>query len=223
MDAARAQQYLTLSWRSASEALGAMQSIRERRVEEGIDPRGRPRDQDQDLLRAMLVFACAGVDAAMKALIEDALPTLAGAGEVVQETLDRFAQRYMAPGGVLNPGALATVLAHAESPRVAIIQEFIDDLTGGSLQSSEQLKSVCAALGIRDDELYRDIADLGPVFRARNEIVHELDLSPEGRFNRRQRPIGEMVGMANQAFDVAQRVINEVVEALEEEGQPPAE
>jgi hypothetical protein len=50
--------------------------------------------------------------------------------------------------------------------------------------------------------------------------VHELDLSPEGWFNRRQRPIGEMVGMANQAFDVAQRVINAVVESLDSEEAP---
>ena len=74
----RAQAYLSLAHDSAKEALNAMQSLRaERRAAGGLAPQGRTSDQDQDLLRAMLVFACAGVDAAMKTLIEDALPRLA--------------------------------------------------------------------------------------------------------------------------------------------------
>lgn len=71
----RPQRYLDLAHESANEALQAMHSLREQRFKAMKATRGgRTSDQDQDLLRAMLVFASAGADAAMKSLIRDALP-----------------------------------------------------------------------------------------------------------------------------------------------------
>lgn len=212
---ARAQQYLLSAWKSASEALTAMQTLREkRRREGGLKPGGRTSDQDQDLLRAMLVFSCAGVDAAIKALIEDALAELADFNEHVQKKLDQFGERYLADAGGVSVKSLAKVLGHADSPRDALIQQFIDDLTGGSLQSADQLQTVCGALGLNDAELRKDVDALADVFRARNQIIHELDLTAEGWFARRQRAMKAMVTMANDALVVSQQVLNLVSEAL---------
>src|SRR5207244_315276 len=73
----RAAQYVTLARQSGGRALDAMDELRSaRRAAGGQAQTGQTSDQDQDLLRGMLVFSCAGVDAAMKALIEDSLPTL---------------------------------------------------------------------------------------------------------------------------------------------------
>jgi hypothetical protein len=212
---ARAQQYLLSARKSAAQALAAMKDLREKRKEEqGLLPGGRTSDQDQDLLRAMLVFSCAGVDAAMKALIEDALPDLADMDPAVQGKLDQFAERYLADGGAVSSKSLARVLGHAGSPRQALVQQFIQDLTGGSLQSSEQLQTVSGALGVTDPDLRRGADELNAVFRARNQIIHELDLTAEGWFNRRQRAMRHMVDMANDALNVAQGIINSVCENL---------
>lgn len=145
----RAAAYLRSAHESASFVFEAMCQLRGQR-RQSEERRGRPSDEDQDLLRAMLVFACAGLDAAMKALIRDALPALADAHPPVQERLDDFAAKYLAEGGTVSSKALAKVLAHAGSPRQAVVEAFVADLTGGSLQSAQELLRVCDALGIKD-------------------------------------------------------------------------
>ena len=208
----RPQRYLDLAHESANEALQAMHSLREQRFKAMKATRGgRTSDQDQDLLRAMLVFASAGADAAMKSLIRDALPVLADMNEAVQRKLDDFAESHLSDAGSVSPKTLARVLGHAVSPRQAIVEEFILDLTGGSLQSSEQLGLVCGALGIEDPELRKRVRDLSDVFHARNEIIHEMDLAgEEERSTRRQRKIESMVAMADDALQVAQDIVNAI-------------
>jgi hypothetical protein len=55
----------------------------------------------------MLVFACAGVDAAMKALIREALPRVADMNPAVQAKLDAFAATHLSDGGAVRTRALA--------------------------------------------------------------------------------------------------------------------
>jgi hypothetical protein len=163
----------------------------------------------------MLVFACAGVDAAMKTLIRDALPVLADLNPAIQKKLDKFAVEHLSDAGAVSPRALASVLSHADSPRQALVEGFVQDLTGGSLQSAEELDRICEAFGIEDKDLRRDVNSLGDVFRARNEIIHELDLNPSpGGRTRREREIRSMTAMANKALGTAQRIVNAVSEAL---------
>lgn len=86
-------------------------------------------------------------------------------------------------------------------------------LTGSSLQSAEEVDKVAAALGIDDGELRRRITGLRPLFVARNEISHELDLQrPErqGDRARRTRSIGPTKDLCHEGLDVGQLVINAV-------------
>jgi hypothetical protein len=210
----RAAAYLRFAHESASFVFEAMRQLRDQR-RQGGERRGTTSDQDQDLLRAMLVFACAGLDAAMKALIRDALPALADAHPPVQERLDDFAAKYLAEGGSVSSKALAKVLAHAGSPRQAIVEAFVAELTGGSLQSAQELLRVCDALGIKDSNLEKQILALQNAFTARNEIVHELDLGHEqGTRRRRPRTINEMVGHTDGLFAVGCEVVNRTTESL---------
>jgi hypothetical protein len=95
------------------------------------------------------------------------------------------------------------------------VEEFILTLTGGSLQSSEQLGLVCGALGIEDAELRKLVRNPSDLFAARNEIIHEMDLAgEEARSTRRQRKIEGMVSMANDALQVAQDIVNAIGVAL---------
>lgn len=72
---------------------------------------------------------------------------------------------------------------------------------------------VAGALGIDDKSLRKQIADLKPLFVARNEISHELDLqSPEkpGDRTRRSRPITQTKSICYSGFEVGQLIVNEV-------------
>lgn len=212
----RAQTYLLRAQESSNEILHAVHSLREQRVRrDKLSTAGRPNEQEQDLLRAMLVSACAGVDAAIKTLIRDALPQLADQSAEVQERLDEFAERLLSEAGVVSPRVLAKVLAHEVSPRTAIVESMTLELTGGSLQSADQLLSVCASFGIQDKELTNQILGIKDTFVARNEIVHEMDMSTEeDRWTRRLRSMVPMMGMADRALGIAQEIINRVAEVL---------
>lgn len=216
---ARAQTYLRRSQESANEILQAVHSLREQRVvRDKLSTAGRPNEQEQDLLRAMLVAACAGVDAAIKTLIRDALPELADQSAEVQSKLDEFAQRFLSEAGVVSPKAIARVLAHEVSPRTAIVESMTFELTGGSLQSADQLLNVCASFGIQDKDLTKQVLGTKDAFVARNEIVHEMDMSTEeNRWTRRLRSMAPMISLANGVLSVGQEIINRVGEALGEE------
>jgi hypothetical protein len=212
----RAGQYLILAHRSAGEALAAMHSLRSaRRGASGRGPSGRTSDQDQDLLRAMLVFACAGLDASMKALVEDALPTLFDRRSVSQEQLDTFATRHLGQGSG-DASRTALMLAHPVSPRQALIEAYVRDLTGSSLQSVEELHKVRAALGIKGGELESSITALRESFIARNEVGHEMDLMPtrSGR-TRRHRGITDMIAKSNGILEVGAALVSAVSAMME--------
>jgi hypothetical protein len=212
----RAQTYLQRSRESANEILQAVHFLREQRViMENLSTAGRPNEQEQDLLRAMLVAACAGVDAATKTLIRDALPELADRSHEVQSKLDEFAERYLSEAGAVSPRSLARVLAHEVSPRTAIVEAMTFEMTGGSLQSADQLLSVCSSFGIQDKELTDRVLGIKDAFVARNEIVHEMDMSSGAdRWTRRLRSMTPMISMANGVLAVGQEIINRVAEAL---------
>jgi hypothetical protein len=214
----RAAGYVTYAHESASQALEAMHTLRAaRKKEKGRAAVGRTSDQDQDLLRAMLVFACAGADAATKALIEDALPALADRHPEVQAQVATFTARYVSESGVVTAKQVAHLLSHRVSPREAIIEKFVGDLTGGSLQSPDELQKVRAALGIEDKDLVNRINGLRAAFAARNEIIHELDLNPvTERWARRQRPLAGMVSFANGVFAVTSGLVQAVTHSLGE-------
>jgi hypothetical protein len=51
--------------------------------------KGTPTDEEQDLLRAMLTFAGAGLDSMVKQLIVDALPSVVRRDTIAQEILKK--------------------------------------------------------------------------------------------------------------------------------------
>jgi hypothetical protein len=72
---------------------------------------------------------------------------------------------------------------------VCLIDLYVEDLAGASLQSPRDLKSVRDALGLDTAKLADSrLEGLAPFFNARNEISHELDLvDPSGRGDRSRR------------------------------------
>ena len=134
-------------------------------------PRGMTTDDEQDLLRAMLVMAAAGLDSMLKQLIRDAMPALVKASPAVREGLEKFVTRSIrgdAEVGEPLSGAkfLARVLA-AESQQTQVIEEYIRDLTGASLQSASELAKASQALGVTSVKV--DVAGFKLIFDVRNK------------------------------------------------------
>ena len=158
---------------------------------------GGPRDEEQDLLRAALVFAGAGLDSCLKELIRGSLKALAKIDEGVQEEFETFVQRQLRgeseePESIGGYKFLASVLSSSH-PQSKLLNEYVYYLTGTSLQSVEQLFKTFKALGIDTKFLGEQKPALVMIFEARNKIIHELDINfARGRGHRarnsRRRP-----------------------------------
>jgi len=180
---------------------------------------GATTDEEQDLLRAALVFAAAGLDSVLKQLIRDAVPRLAQLDPSVEEGLETFVKRQLR--GELDTGEavsgqkfLARILI-AASHRDELIEQYVLSLTGTSLQSADEVIRAATALGLASQELGIEKNQLRPIFGIRNEIIHELDinLSAPNR-NRESRARAQMVRHSNVMLEIGERFVKSVEEKL---------
>jgi hypothetical protein len=154
------------------------------------NPRGVLTDQEQDILRAALVMSCAGLDAALKQVIRDSLEYLVGRNEQVRSGFEDFIQKRIAADGnrsnlPVGSKFLASLLADPE-PRKRLIEEYIRQLTGDSLQSADEVLRTLAALGLNHRDVGIDLVRLKAIFSIRNKIIHELDIDLQARVRRRK-------------------------------------
>lgn len=176
----------------------------------GRKAKGASTDKDQDLLRAMLTFACAGLDALVKQLINDALPDVINCNEAAELMFRRDIERRIRRGEEIDHKFLADVLTQ-ERPRDRLIDILISDLTSQSLQSKDQLLRVGSFFDIQSNSITKNPNDLARIFTARNQIVHEMDIdfSPTNR-NRCSRTKGKMFDDTNKIFKVSKIFLEEV-------------
>ena len=114
----------------------------------------------------------------------------------------------------LRDTTLAKVLA-SSSPYRKVIDSYINALTGDSLQSVEQLFKVATALGLDPNALSLDKRLLRPIFEARNQIIHELDIDLEGERRKRNiRGMDDMIDWTNQVLDLTKKIIKIVDEMI---------
>jgi hypothetical protein len=108
---------------------------------------------------------------------------------------------------------IASLLTSTDPSR-ALKDAYIDKLTGSSLQSLTQVTAAMSALGLHDEkELFKEAKSLSPLFRVRNEIAHEPDMTPEsvggrGARHRRERSITQYNTMCHGGLNFAQRMLN---------------
>ena len=176
--------------------------------------RGSATDEEQDVLRAMLVFAAAGLDSSLKNLFSKCLQQLILEDTKVKEAFEKFIQRELSKGTAeqpLNTKLLAKALVEP-LPIFHLGEQYVYDLTGSSLQSADQIFSASAALGI--DPLKQAKLDkkrLDEIFEARNKIIHEFDIDFSGaRRNRVQRTMTTMICMTNDILELSERFIEMV-------------
>jgi hypothetical protein len=175
--------------------------------------RGAPSDEQQDLLRAMLLFAGAGLDACAQQVVRDTLPKIVATHRDARKALTGFAARQLRKSeetdiGGIDAGVLASLLlGDAEEE---LIERLIGELTGSSMQSVEELKRVAAHLGvINSARLNQAIEAVGDPFGVRNRIAHDMDIkfgqpNPRNRLVRRR---SDMVRDANLLLVAAEELI----------------
>lgn len=176
--------------------------------------RGMPTDEEQDLLRAMLLFASAGLDSLAKQLIRDALPAVLELNEPAAKMFKTFVERRLKSGDEIDHRLLADVIGDRE-PRARLVALLVDDLTSRSLQSTEEILKTAAAFDIPSNRITNDPRRLTDIFRARNQIAHEMDVDFT-RPNRSRRPRAReiMVGYTNEIFAVARAFLVGVDEKI---------
>ncbi|MCH2223027.1 MAG: hypothetical protein MK097_22305, partial [Dechloromonas sp.] len=113
----------------------------------------------------------------------------------------------------LNARQLAKVLVKPR-PEQALRDAYIESLTGSSLQSQAQVTSALAALGLQGErQLFRDSQSLNALFKARNQIAHEMDMTPagatgRGNRTRHERTVQAYMTMCHTGLNYCQRVLN---------------
>lgn len=185
--------------------LDTFESVRRNR-----QARGTPTDEEQDLLRAMLLFASAGLDSLAKQLICDALPTVIDTNVAAGKMFKGFVERRLRGTDALDVKALADVVGDY-NPRGKLIEMYIADLTSGSLQSTDEILKVGAAFDIPSVDITADPRGLTDIFRIRNRIIHEMDVDfDRPNRNRTPRARQSMVDHTNRVFGVAKAFLEGV-------------
>lgn len=197
----------------------AIRSIRKQKETKGDDKkeismlRGMSTDEEQDLLRSMLVSAASGLDAMTKQLIREALPIIIQIDKEALVELEKFVSRRLKDGtddSLERTPFLARVLT-APSTQKQIIEDYIGYLTKGSLQSSDELSRVTKAFGISQKEVSIDHTKLRPIFESRNRIIHELDINFSVKRRRRNlRSEGIMKSYTETLIELAENILKSV-------------
>jgi len=193
---------------AASSFLNAFESTRTARR-----ARGTATDEEQDLLRAMLVFASSGLDSMVKQLVGDVLPFIVGqdvgAHSFFMNSVETRLKRALRPDKP-DTGLLASILVSSE-PKELLVRGLVNDLTSKSLQSREELSRAAAAFDIPTKMLTKNPDLLKTVFDVRNQISHEMDIDfKQPNRNRRPRRKADMIRYTNEILRVANSFLQQV-------------
>lgn len=190
---------------SASSFLQVFETLRGTRKAKGTST-----DEEQDLLRAMVMFASAGLDSMAKQLITDTLSLVIGRHEGAHALFREFVERKIIRQDRLDAKFLAGILT-SRAPQESMVNALVRELTDGSLQSRDALLRAAAHFDIPSKALCSDLDALHKTFQMRNEIAHEMDIDfahpNRNRFSRRK---ADMVSGANTLFSVSDAFLREV-------------
>ena len=175
--------------------------------------KGTPTDLEQDLLRAMIVFASSGLDAVIKQLVNDALPTVIGknGGENgASANFSSFVEKKISNDPKLANRLISSSITSINS-RDWIMKWFVSRLLDDSLQSKDQVLQIASYFDIPSAKLTNSLKSLSEVFSIRNLIIHEMDVDLKGK-NRKRNPRkrDDVIKNVNLLFEVAENFLAEV-------------
>jgi hypothetical protein len=173
-------------------------------------------DKD-DLLRAMLLFACSTFDSVGKRLTEDCLEELIDKEEGgAQEQFEDFVKRNISK----DPASVLSKVLTRQNYRQGLINLLIKEIKGSSLQSYEQLGRLTSYFGIKTDDVI-SIQDAKSIFEARNKITHEMDIivasEPTGNSaQKKSRAEGELKDFTEKILYACKNLVEEVHKKIHE-------
>lgn len=184
---------------------------------------GMPADDhyEQDLLRAMLLFSCSGLDATVKQLVRDSIESVIERDNGAQGQFSKFIERRLKRGGVedverlgtnqtgLDYGLLANILANPQ-PREVLVAAIIDNLTADSMQSRDQILKVAGHFALTREEVLAADGVTKAAFTARNQLAHEMDIDFRADNQRRARSYADMVLWSENILQVGTQFIQRV-------------
>lgn len=218
-----ANQHLTVAHTTLEGVFDSLHVVRLAETAGDKDARGRLRKSEVDLLRSALVLAGAGLDAVVKRLARDALPTLLAVGSVETAAHKAFKAHVASQMSNRAPSGSWKKAILADDPRQAMIEVYVAERTQGSLQSETDLKRMREALGISVDSVSDvRISSLAAFITARNQVAHDLDIkgpADESWGPRRSRKTTTVVKQCNLALSLSDSFVIAVSEAL---GGPPS-
>ena len=147
----------------------------------------------------------AGLDSMVKPLIRDALPIVIDHVEEAEGRFREFVRKKIASDD--KSELLAAALSTGD-PRTKLVEKLVAELTSQSLQSKQQVLSAAAHFGLTVNQLMAKPNVYDQVFRARNEIAHEMDIDfDQPRRSRTPRHKATTVGQAQAVLDCAARFL----------------
>lgn len=188
---------------------------------------GMPADDhyEQDLLRAMILFSCSGMDATVKQLVRDTIESVIERDVGAQAQFSKFIERRLkrgsadeterpAPGsGAMDYGLLANILANPH-PRTVLVSALVESLTADSMQSRDQILKVASQFALTRDEVLASHEVTHSAFAARNQLAHEMDIDFRNDNQRRSRQYADMVLWSENILQVSSQFIQRVSEKL---------
>jgi len=172
--------------------------------------RGATTDEEQDLLRAMIVFAGAGLDSMLKNLIQDTLPAILYRSKQARDELKKFVERSITRKDPVDATFLANALV-SSTPFRAIVNQLTVYLTDHSLQSVEKLIESVKHLGLPETLITAKKTEIKRIFDARNKMIHEMDINfNHPSRNRTPHKRDNIIADANQLLDLAGEILQAV-------------
>lgn len=169
-----------------------------------------PTDEEQDLLRAMLIFAASGLDSMVKQLVRESLASVIETDDGAKKQFMDYIEKRLRRTDQLDMKLLVSAMMR-DKPRAVLIEELVRELTSSSLQSREELIKVAAFFNIPSRDLTTELDLLKTIFDARNQIVHEIDIDfSQSNVNRRPRNKADMVKYTEELLRIAKQFLHEV-------------
>jgi len=201
----RAHHILKTTHRTCESFLASFDQVRNDRKAQGA-----PTDLEQDLLRAMLVFACSGLDSMVKQVIRDALTQVIDKNEGAELQFKAFVKKKLANDPKVSAEFVAMSMT-SKRPRERTLSWFIDELSNDSLQSKDQIFQIAAIFDIPSNQVHKSPNVLSEVFKVRNRIIHELDIDFSGTNRKRvARRKDDMVKNVEIILQTADAILSEV-------------
>jgi hypothetical protein len=173
-------------------------------------------------MRSALALATSGMESSLKQLVRDATPSLMERRTSNRDAYENFLRQQLRSNG--SSGSLERSLISGD-PTSELVKLFVFERTSGSILSTRDLKRIvfdtlCISKRSLSDAR---VVELEPLLKARNHVVHDLDLLPKASIgnglNRRTHRRSTVVEYGNLGMRFSFDVILHTAYLLRERAQ----